>query len=292
MIIAGKVRRISLEKLGDWNESEFVVTLQVANTELSFPVTREEVGNYRVDDFLAFDLRAIRLKEINKSKPEDAKFSQSLYDRQSRVQEFERQAGIQNVINNNPEYVDENYDDDNYDDYDDHDKDEATEEPEETTSSQQNTVAILRNTNQFNEQNSVSQDDTETVEDIMNNDDEMSDEEIAARVGKRDESEIDTEPIVPPRVDTMDPGTITEADYQKASQNQQNNTDETNKEEDTQEQNNEEEPDNQLETDDEEGEAIDDLDEDETDDEGMNVATGGLFNGDQDYGDQSDDEDE
>ena len=77
MIIAGKVRRISLEKLGDWNESEFVVTLQVANTELSFPVTREEVGNYRVDDFLAFDLRAIRLKEINKSKPEDAKFSQS-----------------------------------------------------------------------------------------------------------------------------------------------------------------------------------------------------------------------
>lgn len=90
----------------------------------------------------------------------------------------------------------------------------------------------------------------------------------------------------------MDPGTITEADYQKASQNQQNNTDETNKEEDTQEQNNEEEPDNQLETDDEEGEAIDDLDEDETDDEGMNVATGGLFNGDQDYGDQSDDEDE
>ena len=291
MIIAGKVRRISLEKLGDWNESEFVVTLQVANTELSFPVTREEVGNYRVDDFLAFDLRAIRLKEINKSKPEDAKFSQSLYDRQSRVQEFERQAGIQNVINNNPEYVDENYDDDNYDDYDDHDKDEATEEPEETTSSQQNTVAIPRNTNRFNEQNSVSQDDTETVEDIMNNDDEMSDEEIAARVGKRDESEIDTEPIVPPRVDTMDPGTITEADYQKAYQNQQDNTDETNKE-DTQEQNNEEEPDNQLETDDEEGEAIDDLDEDETDDEGMNVATGGLFNGDQDYGDQSDDEDE
>ena len=286
MIIAGKVRRISLEKLGDWNESEFVVTLQVANTELSFPVTREEVGNYRVDDFLAFDLRAIRLKEINKSKPEDAKFSQSLYDRQSRVQEFERQAGIQNVINNNPEYVDENYDDDNYDDYDDHDEDETTEEPEETTSSQQNTVAILRNTNQFNEQNSISQDDTETVEDIMNNDDEMSDEEIAARVGKRDESEIDTEPIVPPRVDTMDPGTITEADYQKASQNQQDNTDETNKE-DTQEQNNEEEPDNQLETDDEEGEAIDDLD-----DEGMNVATGGLFNGDQDYGDQSDDEDE
>lgn len=291
MIIAGKVRRISLEKLGDWNESEFVVTLQVANTELSFPVTREEVGNYRVDDFLAFDLRAIRLKEINKSKPEDAKFSQSLYDRQSRVQEFERQAGIQNVINNNPEYVDENYEDDNYDDYDDHDEDETTEEPEETTSSQQNTVAIPRNTNQFNEQNSVSQDDTETVEDIMNNDDEMSDEEIAARVGKRDESEIDTDPIVPPRVDTMDLGTITEADYQKASQNQQNNTDETNKE-DTQEQNNEEEPDNQLETDDEEGEAIDDLDEDETDDEGMNVATGGLFNGDQDYGDQSDDEDE
>lgn len=275
MIIAGKVRRISLEKLGDWNESEFVVTLQVANTELSFPVTREEVGNYRVDDFLAFDLRAIRLKEINKSKPEDAKFSQSLYDRQSRVQEFERQAGIQNVINNNPEYVDENYEDDNYDDYDDHDEDETTEEPEETTSSQQNTVAIPRNTNQFNEQNSVSQDDTETVEDIMNNDDEMSDEEIAARVGKRDESEIDTDPIVPPRVDTMDLGTITEADYQKASQNQQNNTDETNKE-DTQEQNNEEEPDNQL----------------ETDDEGMNVATGGLFNGDQDYGDQSDDEDE
>ena len=291
MIIAGKVRRISLEKLGDWNESEFVVTLQVANTELSFPVTREEVGNYRVDDFLAFDLRAIRLKEINKSKPEDAKFSQSLYDRQSRVQEFERQAGIQNVINNNPEYVDENYDDDNYDDYDDHDEDETTEEPEETTSSQQNTVAIPRNTNQFNEQNSISQDDTETVEDIMNNDDEMSDEEIAARVGKRDESEIDTDPIVPPRVDTMDLGTITEADYQKASQNQQNNTDETNKE-DTQEQNNEKEPDNQLETDDEEGEPIDDLDEDETDDEGMNVATGGLFNGDQDYGDQSDDEDE
>ncbi len=291
MIIAGKVRRISLEKLGDWNESEFVVTLQVANTELSFPVTREEVGNYRVDDFLAFDLRAIRLKEINKSKPEDAKFSQSLYDRQSRVQEFERQAGIQNVINNNPEYVDENYEDDNYDDYDDHDEDETTEEPEETTSSQQNTVAIPRNTNQFNEQNSVSQDDTETVEDIMNNDDEMSDEEIAARVGKRDESEIDTDPIVPPRVDTMDLGTITEADYQKASQNQQNNTDETNKE-DTQEQNNEKEPDNQLETDDEEGEPIDDLDEDETDDEGMNVATGGLFNGDQDYGDQSDDEDE
>ena len=291
MIIAGKVRRISLEKLGDWNESEFVVTLQVANTELSFPVTREEVGNYRVDDFLAFDLRAIRLKEINKSKPEDAKFSQSLYDRQSRVQEFERQAGIQNVINNNPEYVDENYEDDNYDDYDDHDEDETTEEPEETTSSQQNTVAIPRNTNQFNEQNSISQDDTETVEDIMNNDDEMSDEEIAARVGKRDESEIDTDPIVPPRVDTMDLGTITEADYQKASQNQQNNTDETNKE-DTQEQNNEKEPDNQLETDDEEGEPIDDLDEDETDDEGMNVATGGLFNGDQDYGDQSDDEDE
>lgn len=291
MIIAGKVRRISLEKLGDWNESEFVVTLQVANTELSFPVTREEVGNYRVDDFLAFDLRAIRLKEINKSKPEDAKFSQSLYDRQSRVQEFERQAGIQNVINNNPEYVDENYDD-NYDDYDDHDEDETTEEPEETTSSQQNTVAIPRNTNRFNEQNSVSQDDTETVEDIMNNDDEMSDEEIAARVGKRDESEIDTEPIVPPRVDTMDPGTITEVDYQKASQDQQDNTDETNKEEDTQEQNNEEKPANQLETDDEEGEPIDNLDEDETDDEEMNEATGGLFNGDQDYGDQSDDEDE
>lgn len=291
MIIAGKVRRISLEKLGDWNESEFVVTLQVANTELSFPVTREEVGNYRVDDFLAFDLRAIRLKEINKSKPEDAKFSQSLYDRQSRVQEFERQAGIQNVINNNPEYVDENYDD-NYDDYDDHDEDEATKESEETTSGQQNTVAIPRNTNRFNEQNSVSQDDTETVEDIMNNDDEMSDEEIAARVGKRDESEIDTEPIVPPRVDTMDPGTITEVDYQKASQDQQDNTDETNKEEDTQEQNNEEKPANQLETDDEEGEPIDNLDEDETDDEEMNEATGGLFNGDQDYGDQSDDEDE
>ncbi|PWG53229.1 hypothetical protein [Ligilactobacillus salivarius] len=291
MIIAGKVRRISLEKLGDWNESEFVVTLQVANTELSFPVTREEVGNYRVDDFLAFDLRAIRLKEINKSKPEDAKFSQSLYDRQSRVQEFERQAGIQTVINNNPEYVDDDYDD-NYDDYDDHDEDETTEEPEETTSNQQNTVAIPRNTNQFNEQNSVSQDDNETIEDIMNNDDEMSDEEIAARVGKRDESEIDTEPIVPPRVDTMDPGTITEADYQKASQNQQDNTNETDREEDTQEQNNEEEPDNQLETDDEEGEVIDDLDEDEADDEEMNVAPGGLFNGDQDYGDQSDDEDE
>lgn len=282
MIIAGTVKKISLEKLGDWNESEFVITLEVANTELSFPIPREEVGNYRVDEFAAFDLKTVRLVEINKTSSDKEEFSQALYDREVRDQEMQRRAGIKEVQH---KYIDEDYDD--IPDQSEYDEPEENEEGDEIYPNNPVTPLNSATNNTANT--------TETYDDIMNEkDEEIADEELAARLGKRQEDEIDNTPVVAPRVSAYDPGTITDDDLRKEQSTvsdpvndimepKKENTESTAIENDnTQE---------DLPEDDTDGETIDDLGEDETDDDSDDsLPSGGLFGGNPNLG-EPDDED-
>lgn len=56
MIIGGTVKKAELIKLGNWNESMMIITLDVSGKEFSFPIETSVMPSIEIDKFIKFDL--------------------------------------------------------------------------------------------------------------------------------------------------------------------------------------------------------------------------------------------
>jgi len=241
MIIKGQVKEVMMRDMGVaglHKDSEFIVTMEIlgTETELQFPVERETVGNYDLDRVMDLDIdvqRVVRLYGPDRYKVSD--------DTSDRIP-FEN-IEDSNDLEENEEV--ETYDDEEtemYDDEETQEQQESSKEFEQIDEEQQQreqkenqseyevkrpdflgkivdkqSEKTEENGSQTEEKN-IESDQTNnkpaadsSVDEVVNDDTgEMSDEEIAQKMGRKEKSEI--QHVEVPKV-TNPIDDVTETDY-------------------------------------------------------------------------------
>ena len=239
MIIKGQVKEVMMRDMGVaglHKDSEFIVTMEIlgTETELQFPVERETVGNYDLDKVMDLDIDVQRVVRLDG--PDRYKVSDDTSDRIP----FEN---IEDSSDSDEEV--ETYDDEEteiYDDEETQEQQENSKEFEQTDEEQQQREQnekqnehevkrpdflgkMMNKQSEETEENRSQTEEKSTESDQVNNkleadssvdevvnDDtgEMTDEEIAQKMGRKEKPE--TQHVEVPKV-TNPIDNVTETDY-------------------------------------------------------------------------------
>lgn len=232
MIIKGQVKEVMMRDMGVaglHKDSEFIVTMEIlgTETELQFPVERETVGNYDLDMVMDLDIDVQRVVRLDGT------------DRYKLVDDTSDRIPFENIDDNND--LDENEEVETYDDeenemYDEEENQEQQEnsrgseqedeeqQQEETKQTEQ--VAkkpdflekMMDKQSKETEEKATESDQTNnkpeadsSVDEVINDDTgEMTDEEIAQKMGRKEKPE--TQHVEVPKV-TNPVDNMTETDY-------------------------------------------------------------------------------
>lgn len=238
MIIKGQVKEVMMRDMGVaglHKDSEFIVTMEVlgTETELRFPVERETVGNYDLDMIMDLDIdvqRVVRLDGPDRYKVAD--------DTTDRIP-FE---DIDNGRENDENEESESYDDKEFETYDEEtqEQQEASEGSEQACEEQHQEETkqteqidnkadfldkIMNKQSEKTEENKSKNEERTTensqstnkqkadssVDKVVNDSTgEMTDEEIAQKMGRKEK--VETEHVETPKV-TNPTDNLTESDY-------------------------------------------------------------------------------
>ncbi|MEY8737878.1 hypothetical protein AB9M75_11860 [Lactobacillus sp. AN1001] len=241
MIIKGQVKEVMMRDMGVaglHKDSEFIVTMEIlgTETELQFPVERETVGNYDLDRVMDLDIDVQRVVRLDG--PDRYKVSDEASDRIP----FEN---IEDSSNSDENEEVETYDDEEaemYDDEDTQEQQESSEEFEQTDEEQQQREQeenqpehevkrpdflgeIVNKQSEKTEENRTQTEEKtiesdqannkpaadSSVDEVVNDDTgEMTDEEIAQKMGRKEKTE--TQHVEVPKV-TNPVDSVTETDY-------------------------------------------------------------------------------
>jgi len=241
MIIKGQVKEVMMRDMGVaglHKDSEFIVTMEIlgTETELQFPVERETVGNYDLDRVMDLDIDVQRVVRLDG--PDRYKVSDDTSDR----------IPFENIDDSNDSVENEEvdtYDDEETEMYDDEETQEqqkSSEEFEQIDEEQQQREQkenqtehevkrpdfLTKLTNKQSEETEENRSQTEekftesdqtnnkseadsSVDEVVHDDTgEMSDEEIAQKMGRKEKLEI--QHVEVPKV-TNPVDSVTETDY-------------------------------------------------------------------------------
>lgn len=187
MIVEGIVTAISLENMGSNAESVFVLTLEIVGsngTKLKFPIDRLHAANYQLGQTVRYSIEALEVEIYKNRGPEN-------YERRYISPEEEE---IEKMANEYEDDEDESEDDDYEEDYD----EDGVEDEEDYAS-------------------------RSTLESVLNDrSDEMSDEEIAQKVGKTEQAP--SEPAIAPKVEDTEIKNLTESEYRAQTTSTESNS--------------------------------------------------------------------
>lgn len=246
MIIKGQVKEVTMRDMGVaglHKDSEFIVTMEVlgTETELQFPVERETVGNYDLDRVMDLDIDVQRVVRLDG--PDRYKVSDDTSDR----------IPFENIDDNNDldgnEEV-ETYDDEENEMYDEkenqeqQENSEGSEQAEEQQEEKQTEQAdkkpdfLKKVMNKETEEKAKESDQSNnkieadsSVDEVVNDDTgEMTDEEIAQKMGRKEKPE--TQHVEIPKV-TNPVDNMTETDYLNEGESTSGGMGPTNTQEDT-----------------------------------------------------------
>ncbi len=227
MIIKGQVKEVMMRDMGVaglHKDSEFIVTMEVlgTETELQFPVERDTVGNYDLDTVVDLDIdvqRVVRLDGPGRYKVADDTADRIPFENIDDGNDLDKSAEV------------ETYDDEEVETYDDEETQEQQENSEGSGQAEEQQQGEKQNgqadkkpdflekmMNKETEEKAKESDQSNnkpeadsSVDEVVNDDTgEMSDEEIAQKMGRKEKTE--TEHVEAPKV--INPtDNLTESDY-------------------------------------------------------------------------------
>lgn len=230
MIIKGQVKEVMMRDMGVaglHKDSEFIVTMEVlgTETELQFPVERETACNYDLDMIVDLDIdvqRVVRLDGPGRYKMAD---------------DISERIPFDNIDDSNDS--DENEEVETYDDEGIQEQTEEQQQEEKQTERVDKKPDFLekmmnKETEEKDKESDQSNNKIEadsSVDEVVNDDTgEMSDEEIAQKMGRKENTE--TEHVETPKV-TNPTGNLTESDYSDEGESTSGGMEPTNTQEGT-----------------------------------------------------------